>query len=335
MSRHRPLPLLVRAQLFQHLAAMEKAGLPAERAFALLQLGPAARERVATFRRLFARGVDPATAGANSGLFTVFESRLLRAAFSAGSPLPTYQRLAASLATRASQMATLRARLLLPAVVLAIALFVQPLPRLFSGAITGGGYLLRTAGPLAALGLLATQALRLNAWFGSGAAGPGRAAIERALLATPLFGRLHLRRNARDFTESLALLLQAGLPLFEALPIALDTVGNHIVRADLATLLPAVRAGATLAQAIGALRVLDTAQLHAFAHTGEESGTLAEMLMRHADTESASLALAQSEIMAWLPRVLYALVALWMMVQLLGAPAPGAAQVASRGTITV
>jgi general secretion pathway protein F len=316
--------LLVRAQLFQHLAAMEKAGVPAERAYALLDLGSGARERVATFRRLFARGVEPATAGANSGLFTVFETRLLRAAFGAGSPLPAYRRLADNLATRASQLATLRARLLLPTVVLAIALFVQPIPRLFTGAITPGGYALRTMVPLAVIGMIAMLALRFNTWFASGAAAPGRAAIERALLALPLFGKLHLRRNARDFNESLALLLQAGLGLFEALPIALDTVDNHIVRADLATLLPAGRAGATLAQAIGNLRLVDTTQLYAFVHTGEESGTLPEMLMRHADAESESLALAQGEIMTWLPRVLYALVAIWMAVQLLGAPPPGA-----------
>ncbi len=336
MSRLPPLPLLVRAQLFHHLAAMEKAGMPADRSFALLDLGPAARERVVAFRRLFARGIEPATAGANSGLFTLFETRLLRAAFSAGSPLPTYQRLAASHATRASQLATLRSRLMLPAATLAIALFVQPLPRLVSGAISTGGYALRTIVPLAAIGMLAWLATGFTSWFASGAAAPGRQAAASALLALPLFGKLHLRRNARDFCESLALLLQAGLSLFEALPIALDTVDNHLVRADLATLLPAVQAGATLSQAIGKLRVVDTRQLFAFIHTGEESGTLAEMLMRHADAESEGLALAQGEIMTWLPRILYGLVAIWMAVQLLAAPPPlRDLDVGSRATIVI
>ncbi|MES2319097.1 MAG: type II secretion system F family protein [Pseudomonadota bacterium] len=323
MSRHRPLPLPVRALLFQHLAAMEKAGLPAERAFALLELGLGARDRVDTFRRLFARGVDPATAGSNSGLFTTFETRLLRAAFSAGSPEPTYRRLAVHHAAHARQASTLRARLVLPVAVLAIALFVQPLPQLFSGTISMADYMLRTVVPLGVIACIGMVATNLNAWFGSGEAAPGRQAVERALLAMPLFGKLHLRRNARDFTESLALLLQAGLSLFEALPVALDTVDNHLVRQDLATLLPAVHEGATLSQAIAKLRLVDTKQLFAFVHTGEESGSLAEMLMRHADAESESLALAQGEIMTWLPRVLYALVALWMVVQLLGRPHPG------------
>ena len=39
MNRSSPLPLPTRVLLFEHLAAMEKAGVPAERAYALLDLG--------------------------------------------------------------------------------------------------------------------------------------------------------------------------------------------------------------------------------------------------------------------------------------------------------
>lgn len=317
MNRFRPLALPVRALLFQHLAAMEKAGVPAERAYALLELGPAARERVRSFQQLTRRGTDPAGAGAASGLFTVFEARLLRAALGAGSPLPTYQRLASHLATAAAQAAALRSRMMLPLLVLTVALFVAPLPQLVLGTLSPAAYLWKALWPLLALAALGTAAARLETWFASGAPGPGRAALERLLLQVPLFGPLHLRRNARDFVESLALLLEAGVPLFDALPVALDTVGNQLVRRDLATIGPAVRGGAPLAQAIGALRLVDTATLHAFVHTGEESGTLPEMLMRHAATETASLQRIGADIMDWLPRLFYACVALWMIVQLL------------------
>jgi len=318
MNRFRPLTLPVRALLFQHLAAMEKAGVPAERAYGLLDLGPGARARVQQFIKFTGRGIDPPTAGANSGLFTLFETRLLRAAFGGGSPLPTYQRLARHLAAAARQAAALRARMLMPVLVLVIALFVGPLPLLFTGALTLPAYLWKALAPLIALGALAMAAVRVQAWFVSGSPGPGRQLLERALLEVPLFGSLHLRRNARDFCESLALLLEAGLPLFEALPVALDTVGNHLIRHDLAAILPAVKAGAPLAQAIGQLRLVDTSQLQPFVVTGEESGTLAEMLMRHADAESEALARIQDDVMTWLPRLFYACVALWMIVQLLG-----------------
>ena len=41
-----------------------------------------------------------------------------------------------------------------------------------------------------------------------------------------------------------------------------------------------------------------------------------------AGSPSEALALARDELVTWLPRVLYALVALWMLVQLLGQRAP-------------
>lgn len=317
MKRFRPLALPVRALLFQHLAAMEKAGVPADRAYALLDLGPGARPRVQAFQQLTRRGVEPPTAGANSGLFTVFEARLLRAAFAAGSPLPTYQRLASHLATAAAQTRELRSRMIMPVAVLAIALCVGPIPQLVLGLISPAAYVWKVVSPLLALAALAAAGARLYSWFGSGAPGPGRAVLERALLRLPLLGELHLRRNARDFVDSMALLLEAGLPMFDALPVALDTVDNQLVRGDLATILPAVRAGAPLSQAVKELRLVDTGTLHAFVHTGEESGSLPEMLMRHAATETESLQLAQANIMTWLPRLFYAAVSLWMIAQLL------------------
>ena len=322
MSRFPPLALPVRALLFEHLASMEKAGMPAERAYALLDLGPAQRGRVDTFRRLLARGGDPATAGANSGLFNTFETQLLRAALGAGSPQATYERLARSLARAVAQQNTLRARLTLPAIMLTVALFVQPVPQLFNGTLSPAGYLGKALLPLIVLAVAGMLALRVARWFASGEPAAGRGTLERLLLDVPLFGRVHLRRNRRDFVESLALLLQAGLPLFDALPVAVATVGNHLVRADLATLLPAVKAGAPLSRAVGALRLVDTTQLFEIVHTGEESGTLAPMLERFAGTESAAVAQSQREMVTWLPRILYALVALWMAFQILSGPKP-------------
>ncbi len=317
MSHFRPLALPVRALLFQHLAAMEKAGVPPDRAYALLDLGPGARDRVRAFQGQVARGIDPPTAGANSGLFSLFETRLLRAAFSAGSPFASYQRLARHLATASAQATALRARMVMPVMVLLIALCVAPLPQLISGALSTGAYAWRVISPLLLLGAGAVLVVRTHTWFTSGAPAAGRPQFERFLLGVPVFGSLHLRRNARDFIESLALLLEAGLPMFDALPVALETVDNHLVRQDLATLLPAVRSGATLTQAIGTLSLVDTTALLPFVQAGEGSGSLPELLMRHADAETILLDQAQAEIMTWLPRVFYSGVALWMIAHLL------------------
>src|SRR5437868_13135170 len=95
---------------------------------------PPAAMRLQTFQKLAARGIDAAKAGEQSGLFTMLESRLVRAALTAGSPAPTYQRLAEYHAQPARQWGLIKARLAMPAFVLAIALVIQPLPGLISGA---------------------------------------------------------------------------------------------------------------------------------------------------------------------------------------------------------
>jgi len=48
----------------------------------------------------------------------------------------------------------------------------------------------------------------------------------------------------------------------------------------------------------------------AFAHTGEQSGTLPEMLTRHAAIETEAIASFHEQLAAWLPRIVYALVAI-------------------------
>lgn len=317
---HAPLPYRIRADLFQRLATMERAGLPTDNAFILLELPQIDQERLRTFRRLLSRRIDPATCGMKSGLFTFFESELIRAALETGSPQAAYARLAAAYSAKVKRLARMRTRLIMPTAILAIALFVQPLPELFKGAIGAGAYLWKASAPLLALALLAVLALRVPAWFLSGDVTPRRLLAERLLLKLPLFGAMHARRSARDFFESLAMLLQAGLPMFEALPVAQSTVGNSLLRADFAVILPAMQAGATLAQASARLHSIETGQLCGYLLTGEQSGTLPEMLLRHAAAESAAVEQFQQELADWIPRLFYAAVAAWMVVQLLSPP---------------
>lgn len=77
---HKPMSFRIRADLFAQLAQMETAGLPFNRAIAVLNLPGAAQTRVEAMRGTAAKGNDPATAGERSGLFTKLETRLIRAA---------------------------------------------------------------------------------------------------------------------------------------------------------------------------------------------------------------------------------------------------------------
>ena len=201
--------------------------------------------------------------------------------------------------------------MLLPAAVLVLALFIQGLPQLAAGTLSPGAYLMHAVGPLL---LLAVVAFLGAQWLKT-------AAGQRSLLQLPLFGPAVMRRNAVHFFESLALLLQAGVAMFEALPIALATIDAPTMRQAYARIKPSMQRGATLSDAldqqITESGFLGHGSVVEFVSTGEASGALPEMLLRHVRAESQSLTLFWQQVAQWLPRVAYAAVACWMAYNLL------------------
>ena len=287
----KPLSHRIRAELFLQLSRLERAGIAYDRAAAMVGLPKAARPRLQQFQALAARGIDAARAGEQSGLFTPLESRLARAALNAGSPAATYERLARHHAERDRQSAAIRSRLALPAAVLAIALVVQPLPALVSGAIGLGGYAWQVISPVIAIAVIVVL-LRL---LGN---------------RLPIYRPIFLRANLRDFFESLALMLEAGVPMLDALPAATDTVSDPGIRRELAGLRRKIEKGETFAGALDEVPYLQGSSVLALAHTGEQSGTLPEMLMRYAAMETEAITSFHEQVAAWVPRIVYALVAM-------------------------
>ena len=295
---------------------MEKSGLPADKAFSLLKLPGAEQKRLVEILKSLARGMDIATAGVKSGLFTPFESRLLRAALNAGSPASTYHRLAETYAAKAQQAAAIKSRMRLPLVVFVIALFVQPLPTLVAGSLSMGAYLLHVLRPLIVLAIVYFFAMRFSRQQTNSTPSSTPSLTDALLLRLPVFGTMHLRRNVADFVQSLALLLEAGVPMFDALPDAVGSIGNSVIKKEFAAIKPRMTKGATLsvalAQPIAKLAYPGSDQLIGFIKTGEASGKLPEMLQRLADGEAAAIQDFQQQVADWLPRVIYGCVALWI-----------------------
>jgi general secretion pathway protein F len=313
-----PLSFQHRADLFSRLAAMEQCGLPQDKAFSLTRLPGSGQARVDEAGKRIKRGQGVADAGLASGLFTPLEAALVGAAIHAGSPASTYQRLADRHAARADEISRMKIGFIKPAATLAIALLIQPLPSLVAGSIGLGAYLWSAAAPLLLLAAIAKAIAPTRAWLATSL--PAREAVDARLLRLPLFGPMLARRQARDFFESLALLADAGVPLFEALPKAFGAIQNATLRRDFSRILPALQGGATLAEAVSKLESIKTDVWAAFIGTGEASGTLPQMLFRHSNAETASIELFHKQASQWLPRVAYAIVAGRMISQLLGAP---------------
>jgi type II secretory pathway component PulF len=307
MARPVPKPVGARqaADLYIQLAAMEEAGLSAEQSFTTLARGAdrglarAAGQAAAAARR----GTAVATAGQRAGLFTPVDARLIAAACRVGSPAPIYRQLAGRHRGRAERRRRVYGRMLLPAAIFVLALFIAPLPALILGHIDAASYLNATLGSLIRITALIYVLLKLPGWLRRGPPALS-AALDRLLLRLPVFGRLQVRRQTTDFLGLLALALQAGLPAFDAVELAADTVPNRVIRRSLAAARDHLERGEPMAAALAHSPYLD-ATAREYVSTGEVSGRLAEMLAHYTRLEGERLDLIEGEVAQWIPRLVY------------------------------
>lgn len=310
------LDLHQRARLFEHLAAMEQAGVPITQALASLTLGARHAARLQRLRQHVNSGRDLATSGQLSGVFTPLEVTLLKAAQDAGNLAHMQAQLAQRYAAQHRQMQALKSRLLLPAGVLLLALLVKPLPELVGGTLSLPGYLVSVLLPLVTL--FAAWLMLRGAWRRWQLRRARQAGwLDDLLLALPLLGRLQGRAELRNFCDSLGLLLEAGVPVLDALPRACDALGNARLRREFASAAAHVAAGQSLARAFGGLSFTGRPMLIALLNSAEAIGRPGQALLRFAQSQGEQLAASQQAMATWLPRLAYLAVAAWMAYGLL------------------
>jgi general secretion pathway protein F len=298
--------------MFKQLGAMEEAGLPIDKALSLIRLPLSAQLRLTAMRRCLSKGVGVAEAGLTSDLFTPLEASLLHAALSAGSLAHTYRRLSGNYARRAAHVTTIRSRMMLPLAMLVIAMFVQPLPSVIAGTLSPGGFLIRCLLQLIALGGAVYLFTELPHRLESGSLATRNIPLDRVLLLVPLFGPIYVRRNVRDCFESLALLLEAGMPILEALPLSVDVIRSQAIRQRFAQIKPRIEGGASFAQAVGELSFVGSTQAHAMILAGETSGALPEVLFGYSEGETTVINHFDDLVAEWTPRLVYTLAILWI-----------------------
>ncbi|MDB5964357.1 MAG: type secretion system protein GspF [Polaromonas sp.] len=206
------------------------------------------------------------------------------------------ERLAADLEDRLALQARLMGAALYPAIVtviaMAIVLFlvayvVPQVANVFAGskralpwltvAMLSISQFVRTFGIWAVLVLLAAAvaaraALKVESL---------RIRFDAAWLRLPVIGKLARGYNASRFAATLAMLAAAGVPILKALQAAAETLHNRAMRADALDALVMVREGAPLASALAGKKRFP-GLLAMFARLGEQTGTLAVMLLRAA-----------------------------------------------------
>jgi general secretion pathway protein F len=134
---------------------------------------------------------------------------------------------------------------------------------------------LRAYGAFVGLGL-ALSFLVLKRWLAQPA---GRLAWDRFVLWLPLFRALVVKLETARFTRTLATLLGNGLPLMEALPTAIGTVGNRAMRQALGGLAPRLKRGEHLSSALEACDPIPPLAVRMI-RVGEEGDQFEQMLVK-------------------------------------------------------
>ena len=123
------------------------------------------------------------------------------------------------------------------------------------------------------------------------------------LLRLPVMGRYVLGVDTARFASTLAILMDAGVPLLRALDAARDTMGNDRLRDCAADTIARVREGAPLAAALRQQKRFPSNLVHLVA-SGEKTGALAPMLDRAAANLSRDLERRAARLTALLEPVM-------------------------------
>ena len=111
----------------------------------------------------------------------------------------------------------------------------------------------------------------------------GRYAVDFAKYKMPLFGPIVSKTAISKFSRTLGTLMGSGVPVLSALQIVRDTAGNELVSNAVQQVHDAVKEGEPMAAPLAATKIFPEMVI-SMIEVGEETGKLAEMLNKIADT---------------------------------------------------
>lgn len=214
-----------------------------------------------------------------------------------------------------------RGQLIMPAGVLLVACLVYPLPGLVRGG-TMAGYLLQALTPLAiaVVGFLLVrkaQMARTREWGRRSAdqPAPPATAFDRALLSLPVVSGVERWRNLSEFGSVVSVLLSAGVGILDALHIVLPAMPNGVYRQQVVRCRQRVREGEPLSEGLSGESLWPEEWVQGIA-IGDETGNTDEVLGKLAEQARQRYLEAVETLGAWTPRILYAMIAVFVIYQI-------------------
>ena len=102
-------------------------------------------------------------------------------------------------------------------------------------------------------------------------------------LKMPVTGTLAQRSAVSKFTRTLGTLLSSGVPILQSLTITRDTTGNRVLSQAIQNIHDSVKEGESMTQPLSQCKVFPP-MVTSMVEVGEETGALADMLTRIANT---------------------------------------------------
>ncbi len=123
--------------------------------------------------------------------------------------------------------------------------------------------------------VVAVVAWLVKRWLQSPA---GRGWWQSRVLRLPILGPLLLKYELTLFSRSLGTLLGNGVPMLTALHIATETVGNTLLRQELFRVVPMVKEGGRVVDAMASTRIFESLAINLI-RVGEETGRIGPMML--------------------------------------------------------
>jgi len=131
----------------------------------------------------------------------------------------------------------------------------------------------------------------------------GRRKCDGFKLILPLFGPILRKSAVSRFARTLGALMQGGLPILEALNIAVTTMGNACMAKDMRPVIEGVRRGRGLTVPLRESSAFPPLAVHMLA-VGEETGRLDETLLRLSDKYDRDVSIAVKRLLSLLEPVI-------------------------------
>lgn len=303
-----------RAQAYHNLALMLSAGVPIIKSLNTAVSG--IRGSLAKSFSAIAKNVSAGNSLAESmakhpRVFPRLDVMLIEAAEASGNLPQCLEHLSEWHEFRQRLRRTITSGMILPLLVFHVAALIVPFPAWFLGRTSNTQYLLSVASILAVLYVPAAAVWAVV--YLTPKTGPLRRLLDGFVLKIPLLGRAFRQLALSRYCRVFNMLYKAGIPITYVAQFSAEATGNVVFAGWVRGAAESAQAGHPLSD--GFSRELPREFRDAW-QVGEESGELDNVTERLANMTAQSSELMFSVAMQWFPRIIYALVSIWIIKQI-------------------